>query len=394
MKEHQTAERRPTAGLRGASWNPSKVPQAMKTLTVPLATSDGAQIIGYLHACGGERNVVMIMHPRELLASHYIVPYLVATGYACWVQGPRTVGNDLRLEHEVAILDAAAGVTHLRDTGFRKIILLGNSGGAGLFAFYNQQALLDGANRITKTPGGRPVKLSEASMPAVDGFIFIAPHPGQGHLLLNCIDPSVVDEADPLSVAPALYPFSEMNGFQAFPQVTRYAPEFLLAYRTAQRERVERIDHAAQAMIALRMASRRRAKNEASVDDLSIDPSDRRWGTVWGADPLASNLGGVGFARVCTPESWLSTWSAVSSNASFERCGTFIEQPTLMIYYTGDNTVFPGDARSIFESIGTNDKIRHDVQGNHHGQALQAGGPLGQDGAGAIVVEWLNSHFG
>ena len=39
--------------------------------------------------------------------------------------------------------------------------------------------------------------------------------------------------------------------------------------------------------------------------DLSIDPSDRAYGTLWGRDPRSSNYGAVGFARNCTPSSAL-----------------------------------------------------------------------------------------
>ena len=53
--------------------------------------------------------------------------------------------------------------------------------------------------------------------------------------------------------------------------------------------------------------------------DLSLEPSDRAYGSLWGANPIVSNYGSVGFGRVCTPESWLSNWSALSSNASMER---------------------------------------------------------------------------
>src|ERR1700722_14237090 len=118
MNEQRGAEQRPTAGLRGASWDATKLPPSMKTSVHPLTTIDGAQVLGYLHAVGVEKTVVMIMHPRELLVSHYAVPYLVSAGYACWVQGPRTIGNDLRLEHEIAILDVAAGMTQLKSLGF------------------------------------------------------------------------------------------------------------------------------------------------------------------------------------------------------------------------------------------------------------------------------------
>lgn len=294
--------------------------------------------------------------------------------------------------------------------------MLGNSGGAGLFAFYNQQALLEGAKRIAKTPGGRPCKLPDAAMPVPDGFIFVAPHPGQGRLLQNCIDPSVTDEADPLSVDKSLDPLSAENGFMPYPEITHYSADFVTRYRAAQRARVERIDKKAKEQIAERMAARSRNKaTPNSADalrgslnsifevwrtdadlrcfDLTMDPSDRRWGTVWGADPIASNVGAVGFGRVCTPESWLSTWSGITSNASFERCGPAIEQPVMMLYYTGDNTVFPSDASAIFDTIKTGDKIRVDVRGNHHGHTLKAGEPLGQDVAIGRAVEWMKSKF-
>lgn len=411
------AEKRPTAGLRGASWDASKLPAQLRTHVYSLATVDGAQVVGYLHALGGEKVVVMIMHPRELLVSHYSVPYLVAAGYACFVLGPRTVGNDLRLEHEIAILDVAAGVAQLRSMGFEKVLMLGNSGGAGLFAFYNQQSLLEGSRRLTKTPGGRACKLLGADMPPADGFIFVAPHPGQGRLLMNCIDPSVMNESDPLSTDASLDPLAAENGYRSHPGVTRYDTDFARRYRAAQRTRVQRIDKYAKEDIAERMAARGRNKTKPNSRDawrgslnsvftvwrtdadlrcfdLTIDPSDRRWGTVWGGDPVASNVGAVGFGRVCTAESWLSTWSGLSSNASFERCGSSIEQPTLMLYYTGDNTVFPSDADAIFTAIKSSDKNRRDVRGNHHGHALEADEPLGQDIAIGHAVEWIGSKFG
>ena len=251
-------------------------------------------------------------------------------------------------------------------------------------------------------------------MPAAAGFIFLAPHPGQGRLLLNCIDPSVVDEDDPCSADPALDPFASANGYLPHPAITRYAPSFIERYRAAQRRRVQRIDEKARASIAARMAARNRNKSGADpvyarrgamnailqvwrtdadlrCFDLTVDRSDRRWGTVWGADPVASNMGAVGFGRVCTPESWLSTWSGISSNASFERCGAALEQPVLLLYYTGDNTVFPGDVAAIYESIGSSRKTRLDIRGNHHGHALRTGDPLGQEIAVSRAVEWLRS---
>src|SRR6516225_1943460 len=84
MEADKRTETRPTAGLRGASWSPELLPSTMKTQVVPVGTVDGAQIVGFHYYCGGESAVVMIMHPRELLATHYMVPYLLRAGFACW----------------------------------------------------------------------------------------------------------------------------------------------------------------------------------------------------------------------------------------------------------------------------------------------------------------------
>jgi len=89
-----------------------------------------------LFACPRRREVCRHDYAsRELLVSHYSVPGLVGAGYACWIQGPRAVGNDLRLEHETAIIDVAAGMVHLKGLGFEHIVQLGNSGERGYSRF-------------------------------------------------------------------------------------------------------------------------------------------------------------------------------------------------------------------------------------------------------------------
>ena len=404
-----------TAGLRGASWTPSRLPADVRTSVHTLPTQDGAQITGFLYSRGGEKTAVSLMHPRELIATHYLVPDILMAGCACWVQGSRSVGNDVRLEHEIALFDVAAGLNFLRGAGFEELALLGNSGGAALFALYLQQSSADPARRIARTPGGRPTKLAEANLPLAERLILVAPHLGPGKLLQNCIDPSVTDETDPTAIDSSLFPFSAENGFKRPPESARYSKEFVQRYRQAQRERVERIDERAKAMIDERLRARSAAKEGADLRtrilgahtpifqvwrtdadprcfDLSLDASDRKWGTVWGNDPLASNFGSIGFGRSCTAESWLSTWSGLSSNASFEKCGSAIELPTLMIDYTGDNTVFPADSAAIFASLRTSHKSRRSIRGNHHGQPLHEGDSSGQLLAGEAIQEFLRSN--
>lgn len=357
------------------------------------------------------------MHPREFMACHYLIPDIVGAGCAAWSQGARSVGNDLRLEHETALLDVAAGLAHLRGQGFKRIVLLGNSGGAGLYAFYAHQSGLPAAERIARTPGGKRSGLNELDMPTVDGMVLIGPHPGQGALLLNCIDPSVADENDALSVTPELDPLAPANGYQPGGRA-RYAPAFVERYREAQRQRVARLDEQARRMIAERMQARAALKEQTEPSpelrrqaahtpvmvvwrsdadlrclDLSLDPSDRHPGSLWGKDPYASNYGAVGFARFCTPESWLSTWSGLSSNASLARTARGIVQPTLIIEYTGDQACFPSDVRAIHDAIPAADKTHLRIRGDHHGRALAEGEEPGRYAAGRELAAWLRARF-
>ncbi|HEV7913479.1 MAG TPA: alpha/beta hydrolase [Albitalea sp.] len=408
-----------TAGLLNTDWNPRDVPAGTTTTNVVLRTADNAATGGSLYEPATRSDtVVCVMHPREFMACHYLIPDIVGAGHAAWSQSPRSVGNDLRLEHEFALHDVATGLAHLKSRGFKRIVLLGNSGGAGLYAFYAQQAALPPSERVTHTPGGKPTQLAELEMPAIDGFVLVGPHPGQGALLMNCIDPSVTDEGDPLSVDPALDALDPANGYRGS-KGTRFDAGFIERYRAAQHARVARIDATARAMIDRRLAARQRVKaagpaatahdkriaahtpiiNVWRTDadlrcfDLSLDPSDRKFGSLWGADPCASNYGAVGFARQCTPESWLSTWSGIRSNASLAKTAAALTQPVLVVEYTGDQACFPGDVQRIVESIPSTDKRHHRVRGDHHGRALASDEEPGRAHAGRLLAGWLRETF-
>lgn len=410
----QTGKDKVTAGLRGAGWDPKRMDRPYQTRPFSLRTADQQRTLGLLYTqTGHEKTVVCLMHPREFSGTPYLVPDILDAGCAAWVQAPRSIGSDLRLEHELALLDVAAGMAHLRSLGFSRVVLLGNSGGAGLYAFYTQQSLRAPERRLTRTPSGRPVALAEADMPPPDDLVLVSPHPGQGKLLMAGIDPSVTDESDPYATDASLDPFDPANGFAAPPASSRYDAGFVARYRAAQRRRVERLDAHAHELLAKKAEARRRIKDgDTSADtrrraahtpifqiwrtdadlrcwDLALDPSDRAVGGLWGRDPFASNWGSVGFARIVTPESWLSTWSGISSQASFERCGAEVTPPTLLIEYTGDQAAFPSDMTAIFDGLGSTLKRHEHVRGNHHGQALAEGEESGQLVAGRLVQQWL-----
>jgi hypothetical protein len=401
-----------TAGFLNTDWNPRDIPAGTSTRNVVLRTADKAATSGTLYQRGTPKTVVCIMHPREFMACHYLIPDLVDAGCAAWTQAPRSVGNDIKLEHEFALVDVAASMVFLRDCGFDNIILLGNSGGCGLYAFYIQQAGKPAAERIAVTPAGRKTNLAELAMPQADGLIFVAPHPGQGELLMRSIDPSVTDEADPFSVDPSLDPFDPANGFREAPASARYTPEFVARYREAQEQRVRRLDEHAHALIAARLAARQRWKAGGTLRDrrtgawapimtvwrtdadlrnfdLSLDPSDRNYGSLWGKDPFTSNWGSIGFGRTCSPESWLSTWSGLSSNAVLSKTVGDIDLPALVVEYSGDQACFPAVVREIYEALGSRDKRHIRLRGDHHGRPLSDGEAAGRYEAGRQIGAWL-----
>jgi pimeloyl-ACP methyl ester carboxylesterase len=416
MMDTGMKKREATAGFRNAGWTMGQLPEGVSVTVHALRTSDNAAVNGFLYTAGPSNVVACIMHPREFLASHYLVPELLEAGYSVFTQTSRSVGSDLRLEHEIALFDVAAGLSFLKETGFRTIILIGNSGGASLYTFYNQQSLCAPQDRHQQTPGGRPTGLSKLDMPQADGIILVSPHPGQGIVLMNCIDPSVVDEADPLSIDPALDFLDPSNGYRPAPQGARYSPAFVECFRAAQRERVARLDAKARDLIERRLSARRRAKDGGSRADRilgahssamtiwrtdadlrcwdpTMDPSDRAIGSIWSNDPYATNFGVVGFARFCTPEAWLSTWSGLTSRANVFDTAQSIKQPVLLLQYSGDQIVFPADLELIFRAIPSADRTRLSLRGDHHGQSLADGEQPARAGAGRAIRDWLLDRF-
>src|SRR5258705_7997636 len=91
-----------TAGFLNTDWNPRDVPDGTLTRNVVLRTADDAAVTGSLYLRGKPDTVVCVMHPREFMACHYLIPDIVESGCAAWSQGSRSVGNDLRLWPELA----------------------------------------------------------------------------------------------------------------------------------------------------------------------------------------------------------------------------------------------------------------------------------------------------
>ncbi len=110
------------------------------------------------------------------------------------------------------------------------MVLVGNSGGAALMSFYQAQA-----ESLTAVayPDGLPTHLAADDLPPADGLIFSAAHAGRARLLAQWLDPSVMDEADPLAADPAWDIYADDAG--------TLTPEYLAEFRKAQLRRRDRI---------------------------------------------------------------------------------------------------------------------------------------------------------
>jgi hypothetical protein len=415
------AGRRPSGRGRAVlaiDWWPRALPEATVVDLHTLVAHDGEVSRATLYdRPSRSRTVLCLMHPRQDLQRHPLIPGLLDAGFAVWAQTSRTVGNDLTLVHESVLLDVAAGLERLRDLGYDRIVLVGVSGGAGLYSFYTEQSLTAPGERIAQTPAGAPAPLPDAELPAPDGLALVAPHPGQGRLLLAMIDGSVADESDPLSTIPDLDPYDPANGFaEAAAGGSAYPEEFLERYRAAQRARVARIDERAREITAARLTARRRFKSAEATEldrrasvltelittyrtdadprctDLRLDPSDRPYGSVISAKPAMSNFGVGGFGRLATPDAWLSTWSGISSNASLERCLATVTVPTLLVQYTGDCSVFPGDVRTALAALAAEDVTHVQVRADHFGGPLAPGEDSGIPSTVRHLAEWAHAR--
>jgi len=365
-----------------------------------LITADHAVAHGWLYARGGERTVVCLMHPRANFSRHYAVPALLEAGFAVLCENSRWLNNDATLIHERVLLDVAEGLRKARER-YERVVLIGNSGGGSLYTFYLSQEMAPPGARLTSTASGEPLDLNHFELPSADAMIYLAAHPGEGWFLLNAIDPSLVDEGDPLSCDPRLDLYAPANGFAPPPQSSAYTSEFLAGYRAAQRARIERIDGLALARLERKRAARSagdlrgaiatdfllvyRTDADPRAVDLSLDPSQRDYGSLWGRRPDLINYGPVGFARVVSPEAWLSTWSATHSRAEISATGPRMTLPALVIDYAGDNAIHPSDTEHIVRSLGSKQVERRTLDGDHYGFPTERG----RDAALEEVVAWL-----
>lgn len=311
------------------------------------------------------QDAFVLIHPTSNFHNHYLIAPLAQRGATVLLVNTRYVANDTMLLMERAIQDLGAAMAYLRECGYRRVTLIGNSGGGSLAALYQEQAE---TLTIQDTPDGRPIDLKPEDLPRADRIALVCAHPGRAEQLLAKLDPGADDLRDPWRQDPALDMFEPANG-------PPYAPDWLARYRSAQAARMARIeDWVLDRIQELDRTRSPEAADEAFVIqrtqadprllDLSLDRNDRKVGTIQG-DARQANFAANGLARFCTLRSFLSQWSPRFSRAHGPRCLSHTTVPVLVVNHTADQTSFPSHVEAWMAAAGPRG-VLHDLKGAPH----------------------------
>ncbi|MFE7835127.1 hypothetical protein ACFU53_03345 [Streptomyces sp. NPDC057474] len=309
------------------------------------------------------RTAVVTIHPSSNFLGHYALSAFARAGVDAIGMTTRYIGNDTALLLENCVVDVGSVVRHLRNEGYERVVLFGNSGGGGLVSLYQNQAEQP---TITSAPSGGGPDLTRADLPRADALILAMAHPGRAQLLAEWLDPAVRDEQNPLDRDAELDMFDPLNG-------PPYAPEFLRRYRAAQLARSEAITARAEKQLA-ELSTRGIADMPFLVHgvcadprflDLSLDPSDREPGTLWG-DAWNANFQPAALGHYTTLRSWLSQWSVSRTRGDGPARLRAVTAPVHVVYGTADQGCFPSHAHALYEAVRHDRKAITPVKGGKH----------------------------
>jgi alpha-beta hydrolase superfamily lysophospholipase len=306
-----------------------------------------------VHVAGARPTVaIMICHPTANFLGHYALPGLAERGFGAIGFTSRYIGNDSSLIMENCLMDMGAVVRHLRDRGYEKVVLIGNSGGASIVPYYQAQAQRP---TVTSPPGGGP-DLTTAGLVPADGIVLLNAHPSRARLSTEWLDPAIIDEQQPFERDPALDMHNPENG-------PPYSAEFIERYRAAQLARNRRISDWARGRLRVITAPGHFPPGlddqpfvvQGTAADLrfldgAIDPSDREIGvTLWGS-PGVANYMPAGIGRYSTLRSWINQWSMDDTMGDSMRWLPELEAPLCVVLGSADPTVLPAMAQQLHDA--------------------------------------------
>ncbi|MGH3243722.1 MAG: alpha/beta hydrolase [Spirillospora sp.] len=327
---------------------------------------------------------LILMHPTSNFLTHFMLEPLAEAGLPVLGLNTRYVGNDATTIMENVLLDIGAAVRWMKEClGYERVVLTGFSGGGPAVAYYQSQAENP---TVTATPAGDPPDLTQAGLEPADALLLVAAHAGRGRLLASWIDPSVTDESDPDHRDPELDLFAPGR-------TPPFAPEWVRQYRKAQRARMDRISDRAERELArlagLGVGDRAFVVHRTVADprfvDLTIDPSDREAGSMYG-DPRVANEAGAGLGRYHTLRSWLSSWSLRHSRADAVEALPHTSVPVLICGLLADQGAMPDNSRQMHEAVGSDRSTLVEMPGLNHYMVNQE---RGRDEVAERIRSWL-----
>jgi pimeloyl-ACP methyl ester carboxylesterase len=393
-----------------------------------IKADDGIVTEGMLYSIPSRRpkTVVVTMHPNDDRQRHYMLRPAAERGFAGYGMKSRWAGE--HGIHEELLLDIAAAVRYLKkERGFERVVFTGQSGGGSLFAFYQSQAETAPPNRLQQTPAGDPPDLNKYEMMPADGIVILNANEGEGLHLTHHLDPSIIDESDPLSVDPSLDMYNPANGFSVPPESSRYSPEFAKKFRAAQWARAERLTERARAYVRernfyrslmkqtrfetlpleQRLEIERRAEHlpmmvlyrtEADLDytDQITRPTDREYGSNRSRRPDVFNLGPEARTRTIRPDVFLSTMSGPASRARLHENIRKVTVPTLVLVGTADRGTYVWEQEKTYESAGAKDRMIVKIEGADHAwnpSGSKAGDGKQQERMLDALFTWVAKRF-
>jgi dienelactone hydrolase len=313
--------------------------------------------------------VLIAMHPIGAPAYLPFFSQLAREGRHVLACATRYSTGDAALQMENVLVDLAACVKHARDKlGYRKVVLVGWSGGGPVMAGYQAEAQ---SRRITQTAAGEPTSLASLTLPPGDALLLIASHRSRHHLLTGQLDPSIVDEREPERRDFSLNLYDERNTNKV-----PFEAVYLARFRAEQLARNRRITAWVKDKLrALRSNGQEHAEFCFTVHgtmadprwvDPAIEPNGRRPNTTYMGVPSIVNDSPSALARYTSLRSWLSQWSYDDAQVDSVDAGPRISVPSLLITAGADDACPVSHTDAVFDALGARDKQRHLIEGANH----------------------------
>jgi alpha-beta hydrolase superfamily lysophospholipase len=312
---------------------------------------------------------LVAMHPIGSPAYLPVFSQLARNGHHVVACATRYATGDAALQMEDVLIDLAACVRHTREhLGYKKIVLVGWSGGGSVMAGYQAEAE---HRTIELTAAGEETPLARMKLLPGDALLLLASHRSRHYLLTGQLDPSIVDERDPNRRDAKFDLYSPANTEQP-----PYTAAFIETYRAAQIARNRKITAwAREKLAALKAVGRDNAEYCFTVHgtmadprwlDPSLEPNDRRPKWTYLGDPAIVNDSPVALGRYTSLRSWLSQWSYDYAQVDSVVAGPRISVPSFVLTAGGDDACPVSHTDAIFEAIAASDKQKHTIAGANH----------------------------